>query len=438
MIVSALATSRLEAAPIPFPEAVSLALEAGPSLALARARLAQTEARRGIASSELYPTVGLSFSGRWDGSTASPVRDSSGVTHPFQNAVSYQLSGSASERIFDFGRRAGRIQAAAHDVESAKLDRQTAALEIEAAVFAAYTELLASEAASKVAGRVLAEIEAQLRHARALRALDLRSEIDVLSAEARLKLAELRRTESESARAQSTLQLAIAMGGKGPDAIEAEDWLLDPLELEDQAPLSLVAEAFTSRAELARAEAQLAARRAILESIRAESFPTVDVGLGTSLLGNDAAVGPYFALFGALSVSHNLFAGFSTTYGVANAEADVAASLEEVAQTRLAIRAEVEGAKLDVEELAAKLALATSAKTSAEQLARLARIRYETRLGSYIEVGNAIDALEGALARELDVRYGLSKARGRLLRAMGRRIVGRAGRPTPANPAESP
>jgi len=69
----------------------------------------------------------------------------------------------------------------------------------------------------------------------------------------------------------------------------------------------------------------------------------------------------------------------------------------------------------------ANIAAATEALVNARELLRLAERRYETGLGSAIELGDAQLARNTAAAQEVSARYSLASARAQLLFALGDR-----------------
>ena len=87
---------------------------------------------------------------------------------------------------------------------------------------------------------------------------------------------------------------------------------------------------------------------------------------------------------------------------------------------RQQVRLDVEQARLAVRAAKAALDAAGDALVNAQELLRLAEGRYETGVGSIIELGDAQVALTAAAQQKVQAEYTVATARAQLIRAIGR------------------
>ncbi|HEX4477487.1 MAG TPA: TolC family protein, partial [Polyangiaceae bacterium] len=92
----------------------------------------------------------------------------------------------------------------------------------------------------------------------------------------------------------------------------------------------------------------------------------------------------------------------------------------QIAQEELAVRLEVEQGLLDVQSAKVVISAAREALTNAKEQLRLAEGRYESGVGSIIELGDAQVAAANAAAQDVQAEYSLASARAELLSALGR------------------
>jgi outer membrane protein len=86
---------------------------------------------------------------------------------------------------------------------------------------------------------------------------------------------------------------------------------------------------------------------------------------------------------------------------------------------RLGVQVEVERARLAVEAAKAVVLAAAEAVASARERLRLAEGRYQSGVGSVIELSDAQLGLTSALAQQVQADFSLASARATLIRALG-------------------
>src|SRR5262249_14785608 len=115
-----------------------------------------------------------------------------------------------------------------------------------------------------------------------------------------------------------------------------------------------------------------------------------------------------------------IFQGGLTTGQVHEAEANLDVVSAQTEALRLQIRVDVEQAALSVRAAKAGIVAANDALGNARERLRLAERRYESCVGTIIELSDAHVAVANAEAQVVQAAFNLSNARAQLLSAMGK------------------
>jgi len=428
-MVLGLSVSSARAGSLTLEDAVALARGGQPRLRVAEAQIKVTQARVGRAFAGYLPNINLSLQERWDGSNGAPAQaldPQTGITlltYPLGNSFRSVLSLGLDERLYDFGRTGGAVAAARATALQARVDRTVLGLDVELLVFEAYTDALLGAAEERGQQLAIEQVERQLQRARALYKATLRPEIDVLSAETQLAQAQIRLFQARNVTQNALVALRNAIGVGAPQVIDPVDLLLGSSAMERLAPQALADEAVSARAELRSIELAIRAAGESLRAARADYFPVFTVGANASVIVTDQRFGPTTNLFATFTISEPIFSGWSTRNLVKEQRANLEAARYNYEAQRLRIVQEVESARLAVELARASLAVAEVARRQAERQLAMALARYDTKVGSFVELNDARNGVINAMATEVDARYGLSKSRGQLLRRTGRSVV---------------
>ena len=428
-IVLGTALPRAVAERLTLADAIALARRGQPQLRAADAQIAVSRARIGRAFAPYLPNINLTLQERWDGSNAAPVQQIDPATglvivaFPFANALRSTLSLGLDERLFDFGRTRGAVAAARINEQQARVDRSVRGLDVELAVFEAYTDALRGRALEQVQQLGVEQVERQLKRARALYKATLRPEIDVLSAETQLAQARIRLLQARNITANAFVALRNAIGSNAPSMIDPVEIRIGDLSLETRAPQAIVDEAVGAREELHSIELQSLSAGESLRAARADYFPVFSVGATASMVVTDQRFGPTASLFATFTIAEPVFNGWATRYAIAEQRANIEAVRFNFETQRLRIVQEVEAARLAVELSRASLAVAEVARRQSERQLALSVARYESKVGSFVELNDARNGVVNAMATEVEARYGLSKSRGQLLRRTGNSVA---------------
>jgi len=123
---------------------------------------------------------------------------------------------------------------------------------------------------------------------------------------------------------------------------------------------------------------------------------------------------------GGVSLSWNLFQRMLTPAQVREQEAAIHSLEAQRDALRLQVRLDVVQARLAVRAAKASLGAANEALINADSQLRLAEGRFQTGVGSIIELGDSQVARTNAAAQKVQAEYNVSSARAQLLKALGR------------------
>jgi outer membrane protein len=411
-------------------DAVATALEHQPSVLVSRAQTEAAEGRIVQARAPYLPQVtGIASYQRIHGSqstravtTGTGVVPVTGAAAPVGTGATYdffQAGITATQLIWDFGQTIGRTRAAAasRDAQQAseRTTRQQVTLQVRQAFFQAHAQkslvLVGTEAVGNQQ-RHLAQIQGFVEQG-------IRPDIDL--AQARTDLANSRVTliNAQTGYTTARAQLNQAMGVRGPLDFEVSDEELPAPAEEDQSISRLAAMAMDARPELKALERQRKAAELTLSAIRGAYGPTLsaqggvsETGVALDTLGTNWNVG--------VNLNWPLFQGGLTTGQTREARANLDAASAQIASEQLAIRVEVEQATLAIQSAKVVILAAKDAVVNARERLRLAEGRYESGVGSIIELDDAELAVLNAGAQRVQAEYTLAVARAELLSALGR------------------
>jgi outer membrane protein len=395
-------------------EALATARRQQPQLRQARAGTAAAEARVAEARAALLPSV--SGTASYLRQTSNP-RLGSTPTYSWATGDLWSLSGTAALTVWD-GRSFGSWRAAGESAAAQLASERATRLQVDLQVRTAYFGASAARDLVSVARETLANQEAHLRQIEGFVRAGTRPEIDLAQARTDRANAQVQLINAENGSATARAQLALAAGIDGPADFEVGDEALPAVRGEELSTEGLLPEAAAGRADLAALEAQVRAQELAVGAARGGYLPSLSVSTGiTDRTPALSDAGYNWNAAATLSWTLPLF--------LAPAQVDEArAGLESLrAQAdglRLQIRLDVEQARLAVRSAGGALEAAESALANARDRLRLAEGRYQTGVGSAIELGDSQLALTAAAAQLVQARYTLATSRAQLLRALGR------------------
>jgi outer membrane protein len=406
-------------------DAVTTALQNQPTVLVARAQTEAAAGRVEQARSGYLPQVtGTALYERIHGNSTSRAASAGigPVTATAGNAATYDLFSaglSATQLIWDFGQTIDRTKAASASRDAQQSSERTAKQQAMLQVRRAFFQAHAQKALVGVGNE---SVDNQQRHLAQIKGFveqGIRPEIDLAQARTDLANARVTLINARTGYVTAKAQLNQAMGVQGPLDFDVSDEDIPGVAEEDQSIPHLVSLASESRPELKALERQRRAAELTLSAIHGAYGPTL------SALGGVSEAGVSLDNLGAswnvgLSLNWPLFQGGLTMGQAREARANIDGAAAQITAEQLEIRVEVEQAQLAIQSAKVVIDAAKDATTNAREQLRLAEGRYESGVGSIIELGDAQLAVQSAEAQSVQADFSLALARAELLSALGR------------------
>lgn len=335
-------------------------------------------------------------------------------TFPF-----YRMGVSASQLIWDFGETLNNFRAARVNAEAQDASVHVTEMQVDYNVRVAFFTARAAKDMVAVAKATLANQEKHLTQIGGFVQLGSRPEIDVTQARADRATARVTLINAENSYDTTRAQLNLAMGVERPVDYELSDDGLTGVEGEDADPNSLVDEAVKARPEMANLTLLITGRELSLKSARDGHYP--QLAFNTNLTDNgDTLDQLVWNWSGALTLSVPIYLGGAINANVRQAEAQLIGVRAQLEGERQQIRLDIEQARLSIRAAKALIEAADDAAANTRDRLRLAEGRYQSGVGSIIELGDAQVAETSAEVQRVQAEYQLYTARAQLLKALGR------------------
>lgn len=408
--------------------ALRIAREHQPQLVQARAQSDAAQARIGTALSPLLPQV-VGSAGYQRGTANTATRPGSSVSttgaggSQSWNTYNYWNFGlSANQLIYDFGQSFDQWRAARANAGAQRENENTTLLQVLLNVRTAFFNARASKALMKVAEETKTNQEHHLAQIQGFVEIGTRPEIDLAQVRSDLANARLAMINAENSYETAKARLNQTMGMEAPTNYDVADETLPPVEKEDQNTETLLEEALQARPEFAVLSDQIRAQELTLASVQGGYWPSLNLSTeltsAGSQLDNDSQARNWS---GGITLNWPLFQGELTRAKAIEARANLRVLKSQSDTLRQQVRLEVEQARLAVRAAKAAITAADDAVVNTRKLLDLAEGRYQTGVGSIIELGDAQVALSNAEAQKVQADYNLASARAQLLQALGRR-----------------
>jgi outer membrane protein TolC len=336
---------------------------------------------------------------------------------------------SLSYLVFDFGGRAGTIEAAKQQAIAADLNHnvtvQNVVLQAESSLFS-YIATRAQRDAQLVS---VAEARADTAAAEARLRVGVGTLEEVLQTRTALSQALYQLATLEGDLLNAHASLANAMGLQANARFEVPDVAAGAAVSTVAATVdTLINRAIVLRPELAESRAQAAALAADIRVARSAGYPALTLsstGSYTRALQGSGTSGRNYSLVLGLQIP--IFNGFARQYELRAARADYEAGLARVASTLQQITLEVYTSYAAVQTSAQRVQASTELLASAQQSADVAVGRYREGVGTIVDVLLARSSLATARAEEIQARWEWRTALAQLAHDTG--SLDTAGRP---------
>jgi outer membrane protein TolC len=385
-------------------ELIDLAETHNPETHLAWERARAQAAAFGIARSELFPTLVAAAL-----SQTSREETYLGTLFYRQTFQDFQVALDLNYTVFDFGARAGRIDAARGEVLAANFEFNDAHRRVIFQVEQAYYQLLNASGQEDAARASLSNAQAVQQSAEERLKNGLATIPDVLEARSATAQAEYELQAVLGAEEIAQGNLATALGTSPTEAIHVETLkeLPTPNSVGDSVELA-INRAFAQRPDLMRLVAEIRSSNATVREARAAYYPSLSVNVNPvaqSLYGLQQTLpwGHTAGLTGGLSLtlSWTVFDGGARKNNVVKAEANVRAAEAQANAARDEIANQVWAAYSNLNTAFRQRQAATALLEAASQSYDSALESYNYGLRNFLDVTAAQRTL--AQARSTDV-----------------------------------
>jgi outer membrane protein len=415
-------------------QAVALAYGNHPARLAEQARVAASNEKIGEARSALLPQVtGTAEYVRstdngigktvYFGATGVPRMPSTGehsnsLADTFDN---YLGSISAYQYLIDFGRHRGFVEQRSAEADAEQARSRLVDLDLAYGVSKAYYDLVAAREIVRVYEKAVAQRQEHLHDAEVKAKAGLKPEIDVYTAKSELARAELNLADARNGAATAKVRLDNAMGiGIGAPDYELADTLVRTSVADELDPF--VERAFTTRPDLQMLEDDARAAGAEIKQYKSDYLPTVGAttGFDTRGQGTDPTENGYVGLI----VEWPIFNGFLTDHQVSEAKLRLDEIRHSIDDIRQQVYLQVKSAFLDWHAADTRIDKAEQTLAASRAELTLAEERYQTGLGSIIELIDAQRRYTDDRAATVQALADFSTAKAALARSVGGKLPG--------------
>jgi outer membrane protein len=330
----------------------------------------------------------------------------------------YSAGLTASELIYDFGQTTGKWKAAKANLRSQQEVERNSAVQVSFNLRSAYYAATAARALVTVASETLTNQEAHLKQIQGFVEAGTHPEIDLAQARSDRANAKVQLINAQVGYETAKAVLNQAMGVEGGTDFEVADPPALPVEGENDATDVLLESALAARPDLAALARQIEAQEFTTGAIKGSYAPslTASTGLSESGPGLDTLRWGWWAM---ASLNWQIYGGGITEQQVRESRASTAVLRAQYDSQRQQVRLDIEQARLVVRATKAALDAAAEATANARVRLRLAEGRYQSGVGTIIELGDSQVALTTTSNQEVQTVFNLATARARLLQALG-------------------
>ncbi len=399
-------------------DAVQRALEHNLGVVLAEQRVDQAGGARWRALSDLLPNLNARISGTREQVNLAafgfplPAGIPS-VVGPF-NVFDARVF--LAQSVFDL-KAINESRAETHNVRAARFDVKNARDVVILVSANSYTQALAAQALVEAARAQRDTAQALFEQATDLKAAGVVAGIDVVRADVQLATAKQRVTAAQAELEKAKLQLARIIGLPLGQAFTLADEI-KPVGVPDMTLEQALDRAYNARgdyqAALARVQAALASRQAVVGETRPSVLITADYGdIGRSV--NDLRGS--FNVTGAVRVP--IYQGGRTTGKLMEVDAELKSRRAEAEDLKGGIYYEIRTAFLDLQAGQEQLEVAARSRELAASQLTQARDRFAAGVAGNIDVVQAQEAVALASNQYISALFTSNLATGNLVRALG-------------------
>jgi len=330
----------------------------------------------------------------------------------------FNFGASASQLLYDFGQTNGKWHAAQASRDASRENERTVRVQTLFGVRRAYLQARAQAELLGVAQDTVKNQEKHVNQTQGFVRAGIRPDIDLATVRTELANAKVQLVMANNNLLLARATLNQSMGIPATTRYDLADDDLPPIDGEDRSIEDLVKQAVKSRPELANLADQRRAQELTVRALKGGYGPALGATAAATEAGVelDSMVPNWYV---GLSLTWPILQGGLTRGQVREANGTLRTLTANEEALLLQIRIDVETAQLAVMAAKSTISAAEEALANARDQLRLAERRYETGLGSAIELGDAQVAATAAAAQEVTARFSLGTARAQLLAALG-------------------
>ena len=367
-------------------QAETTALANQPRMLAAQLRARSSAERVREVHAGYLPTVAFNATGVRVADTGTSTAAGNITTSSISDRFAY--GGNLAQLVTDFGRTSALVGSARATAEAQADVATLTRAQVRLNVREAYYQVLGTEAVLRAARAALENRALVSRQLSALAASELKSTLDVNFANVLQSEAELAVVRAESAVAQQRSHLATAMGLQMPIAsiladVPATTDALPPT------PEGLLSQSMTQRADLSAVQSQQKAAAEFALSEKRLSYPTLNVlGAAGEVPFHDHTLHDNYAAAG-FNLNIPIFNGGAFRARQAEAELEANARTRDTEELRLEVGEQVRDSWYRANEAYRSLDVTARLVAQSKEALRLAQDRYDSGLGSIVELNEA-------------------------------------------------
>lgn len=386
---------------------IDIALTNHPSINAAFGTVKAGESKIGQARSNYYPQLSFQSNYQRIGPAVSSSRND-----PYNQ---YSNTLNLSQNIFDFGKTSTQVEIQSLNKESSIADLQDAKGQVIFNVKQYYYGVLQGKMSRNVALETLNQFQQHYNMAKAFFEAGKSSKIDVTSAEVNLSNARISLLKAENSLRIAKINLNNAMGIPNAQEYEIEDELT--YKPQNISLTDALKNAYLNRPDLLSI---LRKKEGLEKTIILQNkgyLPSLSGNAAYGYTGDDTAMDKAWNV--GVTLTFPLFTGLSTKYQVEEARANLDVLKANENNLKQKAYLEVESAFLSFREAEQRIFAGNVIVRQAEENVDLARGRYTSGVGSYIEITDAMISLNNAKMTYINALSDYMISEASLQKAMG-------------------
>lgn len=393
LLISVIASSAQNKAPLSLEEAVRITLENNPDITAAAARIKVSKAQVKESKSGYYPQI------------------SSRIIVPF---VGRESGFFLDQLIWDFGRTSNRVKASKAELEASELNRISTENDLIMQTRISFYTVLSRRYLVQAALKKQEEFEKRLLQAQSFFDVGRITANDLTRAEVDLGNVKLDAIAAENNLESARLDLMSVMGIEGdfPYVLQ-EETEFTPVFVDIE---EAIEQSVNQRSEIKSLQAREEAMKANVEAARKEFYPILFGRTAYRFEGEGAETPGFIA---GVGLTFPIFEGFSRFAKVEEAKGELESVQAEIRSARTDVKSEIRRIYLDLEFAEKNIAVTKQALDSAEKSLELARERYRLERASDVELAEAEHLYASANASYKQTIYNYNIIASRLRHAMG-------------------